>query len=87
MRRCVWPECAGADPPRDGDRPLYVARNGGSCVEVGLALLPLVRQLCREWQAGGGDVAVWVYGGLHPGCWLVAVLREAPSGQPLVTWL
>jgi hypothetical protein len=54
-------------------------------VDAGCRLQDFVEGLCGAWQAGGCAVAVWMHAeGL---CRLVAVLRTAPGGGPLVTWL
>jgi hypothetical protein len=66
-------------------KPLYVARAGRVCLEVGLRLQTFVEQLCAAWKPGGGDVAVWMHN-TGPRR-LVAVLRESPAGEPFVTWL
>ena len=56
--------------------PVYVA-----CVDDGQSLELFVEDLCRRWEVGGGDVAVWMGG--RP----VAVLREGLGEKPSVTWL
>jgi hypothetical protein len=66
-------------------KPLYVARAGRVCLEVGLRLQTFVEELCVAWEPGGGDVAVWMHGAGPRR--LVAVLRESPTGGPFVTWL
>jgi hypothetical protein len=66
-------------------KPLYVARAGRVCLEVGLRLRPFVEQLCAAWAPGRGDVAVWMHGAGPRR--VVAVLRESPTGEPFVTWL
>jgi hypothetical protein len=61
--------------------PVYVARTDDACVDVGKSLEVFVEDLCQRWEAGGGDVAVWMAD--RP----VAVLREGLGGKPSVTWL
>jgi hypothetical protein len=66
-------------------KPLYVARAGAACLEMGLRLQTFVEQLCAAWEPGRGDVAVWMHNAGPRR--LVAVLRESPTGGPFVTWL
>ncbi len=64
---------------------LYVARTGAACVDAGGCLNLFVKDLAGTWQAGGDDVAVWMFS--EGRCRLVAVLRDSPAGLPVITWL
>jgi hypothetical protein len=77
---------AGTDLYFDLSDLLYVARTGAACVDAGRRLQPFMQQLTAAWEAGGDDVAVWM---LSEGCRcrLVAVLRDSPGGDPIITWL
>lgn len=67
--------CQVADPYLGLATPVYVVGVEGKSLEA------FVEDLCQRWDAGGGDVAVWMGGRL------VALLRDGVGGKPFVTWL